>query len=438
MRLGGSDSISTLKVSLQTEAEQVLARYLDGNEQTPLAVAFSGGSDSLATLILTLDFAARRGRRVLALTLDHGLQEASRQWTQHCAMLAASLGAEPISLIWESERPSADASGLPAAARTARHRLLAREAKAHGAKVLIFGHTQDDQRESDWMRRSEGSTLGRLKAWGPSPVWPEGRGVFLLRPVLNQSREDLRAFLTGKGLGWIEDPANQDPRFGRARARMELANLEAEVPTVMSGSEPIFWPKDLGPWTAYGALVLDREALQEAPQGLESFMARALLSVSGHDAAPRYPSLQRLTSALRDGAPFTATLSGAQVRASPDQVWIIREAGRKGLAPLDLLPMVSSPPVWDGRFQIGGGAAGAQVIALRGQAKRLSPRDRKRLADLPAPLRATLPLVARSDGTVSLPTFMGETCTLNIAADSVILQRLAAACGRIISEQALG
>jgi len=431
MRLGSSTA------SIQIEAEQVLARYLDGDPQTPLAVAFSGGSDSLATLLMTLDFAAKRGRRVLALTVDHGLQAASRGWTQHCATLAASLGAEPVSLVWEEGRPTTDANGLSAAARAVRHRLLAKSAKDRGAKVLIFGHTQDDQHESDWMRQTEGSTLGQLRVWGPSPVWPEGRGLFLLRPVLGQRRDTLRAFLTDRGLDWIEDPANQDPRFGRARARMALETLKAAVVTPTSDPEPIYWPKDLGPWTAYGALIMDREAVQEAPQGLESFMARALLSVSGHDAPPRYPSLQRLASALRDGAPFTATLSGAQVRASPDQVWIIREEGRKGLAPLDLLPVVSSPPVWDGRFQIEGEMAAGQVVALRGHAKSLSPMDRKRLADLPAPLRATLPLVVRSDETVCLPTFMGEASPLNIAAVSVILQRLEAACGRIISEQAL-
>ncbi len=434
MRLGQSDPSGVL----QSDAERRLAQYLDGDRQTPLAVAFSGGSDSLATLLLTLNFAANRGRKVLALTLDHGLQTSSRGWTRHCATLAASLGAEPLPLVWEADRPSAEASGLPAAARSARHRLLATAAKARGAKVLIFGHTQDDRHESDWMRQTEASTLGQLKTWGPSPVWPEGRGLFLLRPVLDQSREALRAFLTDRGLDWIEDPANQDPRFGRSRARMALANLEAGALAEASDPEPIYWPKDLGLWTAYGALVLDHTDLRTIGRGLESFLARALLSVSGHDATPRYGALQRLTTALRGEAAFTATLSGAQVRASHDQVWIVREAGRKGLAALDLMPMGSSSAVWDGRFQIEGAVAGEQVIALRGHAKRLSSFDRTRLADLPAALRSTLPLVAHSDGTVSLPAFKGESPMVNKFAESLILQRLKAACGRIISERAVG
>lgn len=434
MHLGPSDALGTLTA----EAERQLGLHLDGDPQTPIAVAFSGGSDSLATLVLTLDFAAKRGRRVLALTLDHGLQAASRGWTQHCATRAAGLGAEPVSLIWEADRPSREASGLPAVARAARHRLLALEAKARGAKVLIFGHTRDDQREADWMRQTEGSTLGQLKIWGPSPVWPQGRGLFLLRPLLTQSRADLRAFLTGRGLDWIDDPANDDPRFGRARARMALGNPKAAAPTAAPSTAPIHWPGDLGPWTAYGALVLDRTTLRLASEGLEGFISRALLSVSGHDAAPRYGALQRLTTALRAEVPFTATLSGAQVRASSDQVWIVREVGRRGIEPLSLLPKVSVPQIWDGRFQMKGGPEGGQVKALRGHAKRLGPLDRGRLALLPAILRPTLPLMVQPDGTVHLPAFNAEALSLNIAAESVILQRLEAACGRIISERGLG
>lgn len=434
MHLGGSDPIHLV----QSQAEHLLAQHLDGDRQTPLAVAFSGGSDSLATLLLTLDFAAKRGRKVLALTVDHSLQTASRGWTQHCAAVAAHLGAEPVSLVWDKDRPSADARGLPAAARAARHKLLATAAKARGAKVLIFGHTRDDRQESDWMRQTEGSTLGQLKVWGPSPVWPEGRQLFLMRPVLCQSREDLRALLIDKGLDWIEDPANQDPRFGRSRARMALANRKAAALAETPDPEPIYWPKDLGSWTAYGALVLGRADLRLASEGLESFMARALLSVSGEDTPPRYLALRRLTMVLRGEASFTATLSGAQVRASSDQVWIVREAGRKGLASLDLMPMGSSPPVWDGRFQMEGGLEGGQVIASRGHAKRVCPSDRKRLADLPAALRSTLPLVVQSDGTVRLPAFRGEPPMLNKVAESLIFPRLEAACGRINSERALG
>lgn len=61
-----------------------------------------------------------------------------------------------------------------------------------------MAHTADDVAESDWMR-DRGATLGALREWSPSPSWPQGRGVMLLRPALAERREDLRAYLTTRG-----------------------------------------------------------------------------------------------------------------------------------------------------------------------------------------------------------------------------------------------
>ena len=89
-----------------------------------------------------------------------------------------------------------------------------------------MAHTADDMAESDWMR-DRGATLGALREWSPSPSWPQGRGLMLLRPALAERREDLRAYLTTRGAQWVEDPGNADPRFGRSRARAALAPLGA-------------------------------------------------------------------------------------------------------------------------------------------------------------------------------------------------------------------
>lgn len=433
-----------MRLRLETASErmiaqvgEVLAKYLDGDSCSPLAVAFSGGSDSLATLLITLDFAAKRGRKVLALTVDHGLQAASRGWTDHCATLAAQLGAQPLSLLWEEDRPIAGAAGLSAAARSARHRLLAKAAKANGAKVVILGHTQDDQYESDWMRRAEGASLGQIKVWAPSPVWPEGRGVFLLRPLLDQSREDLRGLVKDRGLDWIEDPANQDPKFARARARMALASEDGLAVTDRPLSATPFWPQQLGSWTDHGALVLNRAELRTAQRGLDDFMARALLSVSGQETTPRRASLERLTMALRTEDLFERTLSGVKVMARADQVWMVRELGRKGLNPLTLKPSHEGDQVWDGRFTMDADRAGIEVMALRGQTKKLGPFDQKRLADLPAPLRQTLPVGVSADGSVRLSVFEAGDFAESLSAESLILQRLRGACGRIMTEQAI-
>jgi tRNA(Ile)-lysidine synthase len=195
-----------------------LDRRLRLGATAPLAVGFSGGGDSLALLILALDWARAHGRPVVSLTVDHQLNPASAGWTAEALAKARALGAEARALAWTGPKPT---SGLSAAARAARHALLAQAAREAGAAVLLLGHTADDLAEAALMR-AQGSTVPDPRGWSPSPAWPEGRGVFVLRPLLAARRGDLRDWLAARGETWLDDPANDDPRSARARARRDL------------------------------------------------------------------------------------------------------------------------------------------------------------------------------------------------------------------------
>ena len=158
----------------------ILDRRLRPESRRPVAVAFSGGGDSLALLLAAAEWSGAAGRDLLVLTVDHQLQPDSAAWTRACATTAARLGVTFRALSWTGEKP---ATGLAAAARTARHGLLADAARAAGARVVLMGHTADDILEARLMR-ARGSTTPEPREWSPSPAWPEGRGVFLLRPLL--------------------------------------------------------------------------------------------------------------------------------------------------------------------------------------------------------------------------------------------------------------
>ena len=192
-----------------------LDHRLRASSPAPLAVGFSGGGDSLALLLMVDDWAKAHGRSLLVLTVDHGLNPASAGWTAACRATAGRLGLPFTSLHWQGDKP---ATGLPAAARAARHAMLAEAARAAGARVILLGHTADDLREAAAMR-AEGSSLPDAREWAPSPAWPEGRELFLLRPMLGVGRRDLRDWLAARGERWIDDPANDDVRFARARVR---------------------------------------------------------------------------------------------------------------------------------------------------------------------------------------------------------------------------
>jgi tRNA(Ile)-lysidine synthase len=98
-----------------------------------------------------------------------------------------------------------------------------------------MGHTADDVAETQVMR-SEGALTPFPREWSPSPVWPEGRGVFILRPLLGVRRESLRRWLLDRGEVWVEDPANSDLRFARSRARRVLAGPGAGASEVFAAA----------------------------------------------------------------------------------------------------------------------------------------------------------------------------------------------------------
>ena len=117
--------------------------------RAPVTLGVSGGGDSMALMHVAADWAQRRKRRLVVLSLDHGLSPHGPAWNDQVARAATSLGLDWLGLNWEGAKPE---SGLAEAARQARHALLAEAAREQGAKVILLGHTLDDLAEADWMR----------------------------------------------------------------------------------------------------------------------------------------------------------------------------------------------------------------------------------------------------------------------------------------------
>jgi tRNA(Ile)-lysidine synthase len=461
-----------------------LHRRLRASASAPLAVGFSGGGDSLALLILTLDWARARGRAVIALTVDHQLNPASAAWTADALAKARRLGAEARALTWTGDKPSA---GLPAAARAARHALLADATRAAGAHVLLLGHTADDLAEAAAMRAG-GSTVSDPRAWSPSPAWPQGRGVFVLRPLLAVGRRALRDWLEARGETWLDDPANDDPKYARTRARRGLQRshgLSSRTNPGESRGEDPGPPKaprsgavpDLRAARSSGMTTEDAKALSLKAAGYlvlcrtapAAHVAAACLCAAGTAQPPRGERLRRLVDRIRGGEAFTATLAGARVEAAGDIVSFFREPGEARRStpppvgevspqateggvigrptspptdPSDSLPHggrghlalpVCRPIVWDGRYEITAAAPGLTVRPLQGLAARLPPAQRQALKGLPAAARPSLPAVLAPDGTVSCPILAEPNAT---PARCLVMDRFHAATGRVDQEPA--
>jgi tRNA(Ile)-lysidine synthase len=355
----------------------------------------------MALLHLTADWARRRGRRLLAVTVDHGLNADSPKWGEACRRACVGLGVDWVERRWEGEKP---ATGLTAAARSARHTLIAGTAREVGARVVLLAHTADDIAESDWMRARPvgegGSTLGRLREWSPSPVWPEGRGLMLLRPMLDARRDVLRALLVERGAEWIEDPGNADQRFGRSRARAALRPTPAGEGLKLAerGDASGFRARPI-------AGVLGRSIPLPLGEGFEMdrSMSRAVLAsapvcAGGGSQPPRGQRLAQLADRLASREDFTATLSGSRIVVQGETVLIGREPGDLKRRPAPGIPLEPGRPVvWDGRYELTASDPGWIVTSAAGRLSALSDADRAILGDVPAWARGALPVLIRDD-----------------------------------------
>ena len=198
--------------------------FSDWRSAPALVLAVSGGPDSLALMWLAARWrrALKKGPRLVAVTVDHGLRKEAAREARDVRQLAKALDVEHRTLRWQGEKPK---TGLPSAARDARYRLLARAARSCGASHIFTAHTRDDQAETVIMRLSRGSGIAGLAAMARQS---DRDGVVLARPFLDVPKSRLIATLEKAGVPFADDPTNHDPRFMRPRLRALMPALAAE------------------------------------------------------------------------------------------------------------------------------------------------------------------------------------------------------------------
>ena len=306
-----------------------------------LAVAVSGGRDSLALALLAHEWANQRGGRVIGLIVDHALRaEAAAEAAATLSVLGAH-GIEGAILHWSGGKPG---SGLQEAARVARYRLLRDECRRRGILHLLLGHQADDQAETVTMRSVRGSGPDGLAGMAALVEQPEAR---VLRPLLGIARSRLTATLLRRGVPWLDDPSNADPRFERARLRAAKALPMAapagakerplrELSLASAAVEALEFPQD-------GATAIDRATFVRLARDLQArLLSRVAQAVSGGDHPPRRDRLEQAIRRLcapvargKSGRSQDFTLSGCRLllRQAPQSRrlwWIVRpEHGRK-------------------------------------------------------------------------------------------------------------
>ena len=259
-------------------------------------IAFSGGLDSTVLLHLLASLANTETLPPLsAVHVHHGLQAAADAWPAHCQSICDNLGV-PLSVKRVQVQPGAS---LERAAREARYRAFAEVTGA--GEVVLTGQHRDDQAETLLFRLLRGAGVRGLAAM---PAQRPLAGGYLVRPLLDVSREALEVYAHEHQLKWIEDPSNADSRFSRNYLRHRVLPALTER-----------WPQ------AVTGLSRTAEHLGEA-QGLLDELA--LLDLQAASKASVFPWLGLPSLAL---APLCELSDARQ-----------RNALRHWLAPLTRLP----------------------------------------------------------------------------------------------------
>ena len=380
-----------------------------------LALAVSGGADSMALALLARAWGRVRRRRIVALTVDHGLRpESARETAQVRAWLRAR-GVEHHILRWRGAKP---VSNRQATARAARYALLSSWCRRHGVRHLALAHQLEDQAETFLLRAGRGSGVDGLAAMAPRRA---AHGLILLRPLLGVARARLEAHLESVGQTWIEDPSNRDPAYARTRVRLALAMLAphglaarrfadtagrmARVRAALEAASDALIALAVTPHEA-GYCLVAAKALVAAPEEIAlRALARVLMAVAGADLPPRLVRLERLLDAIRGAtAGRGKTLLGCRILHWGDGLLVCREAVAAAPA-LALRPGLAQ--VWDGRFRVmvkRSAIKGLRVAAL-GDAWRGPDTDSAASiwANLPVPARSSLPALWHRGRVVALP-----------------------------------
>ena len=372
-----------------------MARLLPFESAPTLAIAVSGGADSLALAVLADAWAQARGGSVLGLVVDHGLRTAAADEARLAEQVLTRLGiaVHRLRLAGLTHGPA-----LAERARIARYTALIAACEAAGALHLLVGHHAADQAETVALRALRGSFSAGLAGMAALVELPTVR---LLRPLLGVAPGTLRALLQAKSIGWIEDPSNRDPHALRVRLRLLAGDRDGPAVTRLAAAAAVAGAARQVTETQAAHRMAQAASLR--PEGF-AVLTRAAIPPTALGAliqaiggAP-YPPAPDAVAALA-AQPAPATLGGVRLLS----------AGRLGpglLLVREIAAMASPVPavagaIWDGRYRLARDATppgGAMLGTLGDEATWFRKRSR-----LPSVVLRTLPALRVGQTLLAVP-----------------------------------
>ncbi len=380
-----------------------------------IAVAVSGGADSMALCLLLADWAKTNHHNIVALTVDHGLRKGAAKEALKVSKWLAALGIGHKTLSWVGQKP---VTGIQAAARNARYSLMAHWCRENKTNVLMTAHHLEDQVETFLLRAERGSGLDGLASMS-SMVGLEG--VMLIRPLLGVSKTFLSQFLIERQQSWIEDPSNNNLAFQRTRVRRLVGRLEqrgllprrilrliehfanlrqqfSEVVNVFCERAVRILPE------LYG--VVHVEALKHLPDPImERVLVKIISELSGNIYPPRRERIKHSMKKIKSIEMSNFTLGGCRFIFEGSKLIVCRDQRSITVK----IVVAGDDFNWDGLFDV-------EISGPRGATGKLGGLGKKGWIEIvkkcpelknipiPHPVRITLPTLFDDNGVVEVPS----------------------------------
>lgn len=309
---------------------QKFIKFMNDFSGQKLAVAVSGGVDSVCLLCWLADM----GLHPIALHVNHGLRDVAGAEAQYVRDLCAARGIECHVFEWTGEKPT---TGLEAAARGARYKMMTDFCRENNVDALLVAHQADDQIETFLMNLGRGSGLSGLAAMRPISVRD---GVKIVRPLLNVWRHELKQYCDDNGIKYCTDAMNSDIKYTRVRIRqnrhlladalgisderilLAINNLNRVRDAIETNVA------DLVAMVKNGrrAVFLDSFLFDQDDNIRLKFIGTLIQQIGGDNYQPRLNSLRRALSNLGGDCKFT--LGHCTVRRLGSRILIVPEGAK--------------------------------------------------------------------------------------------------------------
>ncbi|MDB9761352.1 tRNA lysidine(34) synthetase TilS [Alphaproteobacteria bacterium] len=321
-----------------------------------IAIAISGGADSLALAVVSNKFKHKYNYKLIAFTVDHQLRKESAKEAKQVKYLMNTLEIDHHTLVWAKEKPS---TKIQESARIARYDLLCEACNKYKCDSILLGHHADDQVETFIIRLEANSGLDGLSCMQEKTKLFTSYGQLnLIRPLLNLKKQMLIKICNKNNIAWIEDPSNLNIKYSRAKIRKLLINsdlfdsfnksinlfgkLKLSIDRIIYNNI-----KDSIKFNEIGICEISLENFKKLPNIFQKKLLNNLIRIIGGKKYPRKNSiingaLEKITSLDNKNT----TIGGAYIIINKDSIFMSRQLDNS----IKANNLISDKSLWDRRF----------------------------------------------------------------------------------------